>query len=82
MRIGEVLNISGVGSGEDISDSCVIILQMFDFFNPDFFDTDKNRIFIMLMRDGLETVPARSHKPYHGGSNPSPATKYLFDEVG
>ena len=64
----------GVGPGEGNSGSCGITSRTFDSFNPDFFDTDKNRIFIMLMRDGLEMVPARSHKPYHEGSNPSPAT--------
>lgn len=81
MGFGGVVDTFEVSLGEDISDSCRIILQMFDFLILTFFDTDKNRIFIMLMRDGLEVVPARSHKPYHGGSNPSPATKYLFDEV-
>lgn len=28
----------------------------------------------MLMRDGLEMVPARSHKPFYAGSSPAPAT--------
>lgn len=64
----------GVGPGEGNSGSCGITSRTFDSFNPDFLYTDKNRIFIMLMRDGLEMVPARSHKPYHGGSNPPPAT--------
>lgn len=64
----------GVGPGEGNSGSCGITSRTFDSFNPDFLYTDKNRIFIMLMRDGLEIVPARSHKPYHGGSNPPPAT--------
>jgi len=27
------------------------------------------------LRDGLEMVPARSHKPNDAGSNPAPATK-------
>ena len=30
-----------------------------------------------ILRDGLEMVPARSHKPNHTGSNPVPATNAL-----
>ncbi len=64
----------GIGPGEGNSGSCGITSRTFDSFNPDFLYTDKKRIFILLLRDGLEMVPARSHKPYHGGSNPPPAT--------
>lgn len=74
-----MVDTPGVGPGEGNSGSCGITSRTFDSFNPDFFDMDKNRIFIMLMRGGLEMVPARSHKPYHGGSNPPPATKRLLD---
>ena len=28
------------------------------------------------MQDGLEVTPARSHKPYHTGSTPVPASIY------
>lgn len=44
----------GVGPGEGNSGSCGITSRTFDSFNPDFFDTDKNRIFIMLMRGRAE----------------------------
>lgn len=74
LGFGGMADTPGVGPGEGNSGSCGITSRTFDSFNPDFFDTDKNRIFIMLMRGGLEMVPARSHKPYHGGSNPPPAT--------
>ena len=55
---------------------------MFDFLILTFLIQIKNRIFIMLMRDGLEMVPARSHKPFYAGLNPAPATnKYgLVDQ--
>ena len=44
----------GVGPGEGNSGSCGITSRTFDSFNPDFFDTDKNRIFIMLTRGRAE----------------------------
>lgn len=55
---------------------------MFDFLILTFLIQIKNRIFIMLMRDGLEMVPARSHKPFYAGLNSAPTTnKYgLVDQ--
>ena len=60
--------------GEGNSGSCGITSRTFDSFNPDFLYTDKNRIFILLLRDGLEMVPALAHTQNDAGSNPAPAT--------
>ncbi len=73
-----MVDTPGVGPGEGNSGSCGITSRTFDSFNPDFFDTDKNRIFIMLMRGGAEEA-RKAHNLEVGGSNPSPATKRLLD---
>ena len=38
-----------------------------------YLSVDNNEIRYTL-RDRLETVPARSHKPFYGGSSPPPAS--------
>ncbi len=68
----------GVGPGEGNSGSCGITSRTFDSFNPDFFDTDKTRIFIMLTRGRAEEA-RQAHNLEAGGSNPPPATKRLLD---
>ena len=68
-----MVDTPGVGPGEGNSSSCGITSRTFDSFNPDFFDTDKNRIFIMLTRGRAEEA-RQAHNLEAGGSNPPPAT--------
>lgn len=68
MGFGGMADTPGVDPGEGNSSSCGITSRTFDSFNPDFLYTNKNRIFIMLMRSGAEEA-RKAHSLEIRGSN-------------